>query len=129
MGLPQGLSGSIHPSGNDNGESIETRSGLAAIVSARSSSSVLKLLVVAIAPVISAQPVARLALPVKSIPTTVGVRLVTEHFSTKCVTRLLLLLDGSRMFEGRLVRGNGPTPRNTGLAVFKNSAVCRESRS
>ena len=39
------MSGSFHPSGNERGESIDTRSGRAATVSLKSSSSVLKLLV------------------------------------------------------------------------------------
>src|SRR5580704_3667463 len=58
-----------YPSGRESGESIDTRSGLAAKVSPISSSSVLTHLVVTDAPCINAHPVALRSLPVRSIPT------------------------------------------------------------
>src|SRR5437899_11677916 len=70
---------------------MDTRSGLAASVSLISSSSVRMLLVVAAAPSMSAQPVARFSLPVKSIPTIRGNFPSPEHFfrrpGTKSVER------------------------------------------
>src|SRR5713226_8646947 len=74
-----GTFGAPYPSGRDRGESIETRSGLAASVSLMSSSSVRMLFVVAEASSISAQPVARFSLPVKSIPTIRGGFSEPEH--------------------------------------------------
>src|SRR5437870_319836 len=105
MGRPHGVSGSIHPSGNESGESIDTRSGRAAIVSLTSSSSVLKLLVVALAPSISAHPVARFALPVRSMPTTLGPVLSSGHFPSRVTTRSAGLLAGDVRFPCRLALG------------------------
>src|SRR5260221_1840027 len=110
MGWPHGVSGFCHPSGSDSGESMDTRSGRAAMVWLTSPSSVLKLLVVAIAPFVRAHPVARFALPVRSIPTTLGVPWALEHFSSSRRTRLLGLLGGSAVFPRRFVRGRRSTP-------------------
>src|SRR5208283_811894 len=62
----------LQPSGTDNGESIETISGLAAKVSRTRSESVTMLFVLAFELWRIDQPVALRSLPVKSMPTIVG---------------------------------------------------------
>src|SRR5581483_2882929 len=99
---------------------METTSGIAAVVAAINSSSVLRHCVVAFAPSRRAQPVARLALPVRSIPTIRGTVLEfghllssretgdsTEDRAASCLTTLRLL-----------VRGAAATPEKIGAIAF-----------
>src|SRR5260370_17159110 len=74
----------------ESGESIETRSGLAANVSRISSSSVRIDFVVANGPSINAHPVARLSLPVRSIPTIRGGFGASGHLFNRRVTSVVL---------------------------------------
>src|SRR5208282_6191755 len=130
MGRPQGTSGSVHPSGKDRGESIETRSGPADTVSLKSSSSVLSVLVVASAPFITAQPVGRLSLPVRSIPTIRGFTRAGRHLCSNRGAKPSGFVAGAECLPSRRALGNADTPANKDLAdVFKNSAVCLDSLS